>query len=785
MKTAATAQRPVVLRLDRSATATDIPSVRTKDRPAIQEGTSLLRSIWDNSLVGMRLTNLAGEMVAVNREFCAIVGKTEKELIGKPFTAIYSTDADVEALLERYRNRFRRDTFASAMEKSLVLWTGKEIAFHVQSSFVVSDEGERLLLSIFRDVTDAKRTEQALRASEQKLRAVYDNVRDVIFIVTRDGIVESINREFERLTGWSAGEWTGQSFHPIIHPDDLRKAWLSFREAVKGGTESVTELRVRTKDGQYLTGEFTWSPQVLHGRLEQVLGCVRDVTKRRNMETQLRESERRFRELFENSLQPMFQSTVGGSLINANKAFLKAFGYGSLTELAEVNLSSLYVHPEQRAEVADRLAQHGFLSNFELDLRKKDGAVMTVVENSLALRNAGGEIIGYEGILEDVTVRRSMEVKLKEYVAALEESQRALGELNAQKDTLFSVLSHDLRSPFASILGFCEVLLEEGEKLTEAERRQFTSYIMESAQDQLALVNKLLDWSRLETGRIRLDTTDLNLAQVCERSISSLMGLAIRKKVTITSALPDHVPVRGDNQLLQNVFCNLIGNALKFTPAGGSIIVEFKARSVGTITIGVSDTGVGIPATDLPRLFRIEEKYTRPGLEGEKGTGFGLPLCAEIMQKHGGSISAESRPGEGTTMLVTFVSAEPAEGIRVLIVDDDAGARVLHSRYVKRSIPGAVISQASNGREGIDAATRLRPQLIISDYAMPTMNGFEMIRQLKRDPSLASIPVIVVTGEDSRASRDAMTLEGAADVFLKPVAAKEFEEVVRLHAGIS
>jgi PAS domain S-box-containing protein len=143
-----------------------------------------------------------------------------------------------------------------------------------------------------------------------------------------------------------------------------------------------------------------------------VLGCARDVTKRRQMEFDMRESEKRFRGLFENSLQPMFQSTVEGKLLNVNRAFLKTFGYQSLLELVDFNVVSLYVNPALREEVVSRTQRQGFLSNFQLQLKKKDGTIITVVENSRALQNEAGEIIGFEGILEDVTVRRSMELKL-------------------------------------------------------------------------------------------------------------------------------------------------------------------------------------------------------------------------------------------------------------------------------------------------------------------------------------------------------------------------------------
>jgi PAS domain S-box-containing protein len=515
-----------------------------------------------------------------------------------------------------------------------------------------------------------------------------------------------------------------------------------------------------------------------NGKLVSVLGAVRDITERKRIEAALRESENNYRNMFAYAVQPMFQSTVEGKLLNANKALMKLLGYESFLEMAELNLRDLYVNPEQRNQIQQIAEARGYLSNVELQLKRKNGKIITVIEYSRTLQDENGRIIGYEGILEDVTARKAMEQKIAQYVSALENSQKALAKMNSEKDKLLSILSHDLRSPFSSVLGFCDILLTEHHQLSDEERVQFLTYIKEASKDQLALVNKLLDWSRLETGRIRMEIKDVDLKHIVDRAIMSLYGISKKKNISVSSRLETEVPIRGDEHLLQDAIENLIANSLKFTPEKGSVEVGLVSQTANEVTISVSDTGIGIPAADLPKLFKVEEKYTRKGLGGEKGTGLGLPVVAEIVQKHAGTIRVESEENKGTTFYLTFPTYKPKEGMNILIVDDEEGVRVLHTRYLRRFYPDAHFLYAGNGMEGFETAQKYHPQIIVTDYAMPVMDGFEMLTRLRKDPATQPIPVIVITGEDSKMSREAMALTGAMKILLKPVTPEQLGEAV-------
>ena len=235
---------------------------------------------------------------------------------------------------------------------------------------------------------------------------------------------------------------------------------------------------------------------------------------------------------------------------------------------------------------------------------------------------------------------------------------------------------------------------------------------------------------------------------------------------------------RGDEVMVTQVFNNLISNALKFTPARGLISIDLLESKEDQWILAVRDTGAGIPKDDFKKLFKIEENFSRKGLAGEEGTGLGLSVVHEILKKHSGAITVQSEVGQGTTFVLRFPRLMENIEQSALVVDDDEGVRVLHSRYLKRIFPDSRIIQASNGKEALELAKRYHPRLIVTDYSMPEMNGFEFLSQLRQEPTTTEIPVFVITGKDSTASMEAMRLSGAAAVLTKPVSSTQLQSAI-------
>ncbi len=620
------------------------------------------------------------------------------------------------------------------------------------------------------------------RNATKILLSIWENSDEGMRLTDSKGIIVAANPTYCRLVGKTSEELIGCLF-TSVHADveNFEKMAHTYESHfIERRAELQSERRFVLWTNDTINVEINDSYVETDDGHMLMLSRFRDIAIEKLTQNALTESESKYRGLFANSVMPMFQSTVEGKLVNANRAMLKLLGYNNFYELAELEIArDIYAQSDERKAVTEALHRKGYVVNAELTLKRKNGKILTVLENARTLYDENGKVIGYEGILEDITARKSMEKKLQEYVWALEKSKSALTELNAQKDKLFSILSHDLRSPFSSILGFCDILLKENEQLTNEDRLQFIAYIQEAAQDQLALVNKLLDWSRLESGHARIEQTEIDIQDIVKKSINSLLGMAHQKQVKLQTTLPANIAVRGDRYMLGQVFGNLIGNSLKFTPAGGAITIELIKEQSDQWVIGVRDTGIGIPEEDLHKLFKIEEKYTRKGLQGEKGTGLGLPIVHEIILKHNGTIDVKSHFGAGTIFSITLPKSRPQTNENILVVDDEQGMRMLHTRYIKRVLPDANVLHASNGAEALQLAREFNPKVIISDNDMPDVDGKDLVRNLKLDPMTANIPIIIVTGHDSDANREALKQYGAAAILTKPITSEQLLDIIK------
>jgi PAS domain S-box-containing protein len=617
--------------------------------------------------------------------------------------------------------------------------------------------------------------------------SVWTNSLDGMRITDAEGTIVYVNEAYCRLVGIASHELVGKPFAVVYDesclPSNIAEKYRRrFRER---SVEPLLNRKMKLREGRVVYVEASNSYVGSNDGADLLLGIFRDVTERKAAEEALTRAERKYHELFENAVQGIFQSTVDGKIVMANAALLKMLGYSSLSELAEVDLAqAVYVNPDDRKKLLGTLKEEGLRSNVELQLKSKDGKVITVLEHSHTVKDASGSVVLFEGIIEDISARKALEARLQEHVAALKASRESLEALNAQKNKFMSILSHDLRSPLASVLGFCEILLNEQEKLTESQKTEFLTYIKESAQQQLSLVKRLLDWSGLETGRTKSDIKEVDLHAIVSITINAILGLAKQKDILLYSSLKPGVTIRGDESQLTQVFNNLIGNALKFTPPKGVVAVELSEEADDRWAVAVKDTGIGVPQEDLGKLFKVEEKYTRRGLGGEVGTGLGLSVVREIVQAHSGSIAVESEVGKGTMFTLKFPRILTPDEQSVLIVDDEQGVRVLHARYVKRVLPQANILYASGGKEAFECAKKYRPQLIMTDYAMPEMDGYEFLNLLKHDSATKDIPVFVITASDSTAGREALLLSGAADVLVKPVSAEALGEAIKRAMGL-
>ncbi|MBF0290577.1 MAG: response regulator [Nitrospinae bacterium] len=349
---------------------------------------------------------------------------------------------------------------------------------------------------------------------------------------------------------------------------------------------------------------------------------------------------------------------------------------------------------------------------------------------------------------------------------ALEAARRNAEDSTKLKDKFVSLVAHDLRSPFISMLGLLKMVEENGDgaKLSE-KQRLILGRVEQSGEGLLKMIDELLNITRLQTGNILIRPRFIEAAFIVSSVVNSLEHMAKSKKIEISNEVPKGTRLYADFDLIQEVFMNLVSNAIKFTNPGGKIVVFVPEGKKG---IAIRDTGVGMNDSYISRIFKYEEKTTTTGTGGEKGSGFGLPLSAEIMLAHGGSLRAESKPGEGTVFYAELPEKKPL----ALVVDDMDINRAVFTNVLEKARMEVVC--AENGAKALRAIEERRPDIIVTDIHMPKMNGFDFLHYIQRDPILKNTPILVISADPDNEIRQKAFMVGASDFMLHPFAPEEF-----------
>ena len=369
-----------------------------------------------------------------------------------------------------------------------------------------------------------------------------------------------------------------------------------------------------------------------------------------------------------------------------------------------------------------------------------------------------------------------------ELVRQLGEKNRQLEVVSRHKSEFLAQMSHELRTPLNAVIGFSEVLLERLFGELNDKQEEYLRDILGSGRHLLSLINDVLDVSRVEAGRMELELGDLDVERVLADALVLVREQAARRGQTVALDVEPQLPrVRGDERRIKQVVANLLGNAVKFTPEGGRIVAGARAVD-GAIHVFVDDTGIGVDPDDQEAIFEAFNQVTTGPEPKPEGTGLGLTLSRQIVELHGGTVWVESRVGEGSTFTFSLptqptfaagvtggprgiaVEGRGEDGMTVLLVEDDEHSIELLSLYLRDS--GFEVAVARSGEEGLELARRTRPTGIILDILLPGLDGWEFLARSRADPSLAGVPVIIVSMVDERGRGLAL---GAADYLVKPI----------------
>jgi len=610
-----------------------------------------------------------------------------------------------------------------------------------------------------------------------------EHIYQSLFTAAKDGMAVELeekitlaNDSFAKIFGYeTANELEHKNILDLISEENKSTVtqYLRLKRTAKQ-TKDRMEFVARKKDGSTFYAEF-YSFELEEDQQLYLILIAKDVSERKRMQEAARDSEQKYRNIAENidDLLYTFERSDNKMLPTYfSKAIEKITGYTQTEFLSDQRLFLKIIHPDDFHDMKKRLAFHlksdvQTTSEFEFRILNKIGNVVWVRNKINAVRDSDGKILKIYGLISDITFSKRAEEELKQSAANLK-------KLNDAKDRFLSIISHDLRAPFSSILGFTDLLLED-DTLTDVERQQYISYIQDSSKSMLALVNSMLDWTRIQTGRIKFEPEKLNAREIIESSINTVSGIALKKGVEIENLIEPALHIYGDKNLILHVFNNLLSNAVKFTKLGDRIMISVNVSSTSRfITFSVKDSGIGIKEGNLDKLFSIETKFTSEGTAGEKGSGLGLSLVKDIVEKHGGHIEVKSEFGKGTEFIFTL----PVASTKILLVDHNAKERMFYSKVLINITTDYAINVVSNGKEALERIIQSPPALVITEHKMPIMSGLNLVRELIKNGLKDTVPVIVLTADIDRAAIQEYTDLGIEFIFNKPINLISLKEAI-------
>jgi PAS domain S-box-containing protein len=647
---------------------------------------------------------------------------------------------------------------------------------------------------------------QELQQSDERFRLLVESVRDyAIFMLDPDGHVLTWNAGAQRFKGYRPHEIIGQHFSRFYPPEALASGLPDYelKVASKTGVFEDEGWRVR-KDGSLFWANVVISAmRNAQGELLGFSKVTRDLTQRRNHEEELRRSEERFRLLVEGVADyAIFMLDPNGHVATWNIGAERIKGY-TAAEIIGQHFSVFYPDqakesrwPDHELQVA---AEKGSFNDIGWRLRK-DGTTFWATVTITALRDDTGKLLGYAKITRDLTeVKRveAMEITTQQREEMLDAERSA--RMSAQratrlKDEFLATLSHELRTPLSAILGWTQVLLRATTPKGPEEQKRAIEVIDRNARAQVQLIDDLLDLSRIMTGKLRLDLHQVSFTSVVEAAVDSAKpaeAKGIRLKA-ILGAGQDIVSA--DSSRLQQVVWNLLTNAIKFTAKGGQVQVLVQ-RINSHLELSVSDTGIGIPTSYLPHVFDRFSQKDASTTRAFGGLGLGLSICKQLVELHGGAITAVSEgEGKGATFSVhlplsivqlnersaprvhpTAETQQPGEmlslprldGVHVFDVDDEPDARDLLRTVLEDQ--GATVTSFASAEDALAGLKTVKPTVLVCDVGMPKMDGYQLIRKLRAEESRSErIPALALTAFARAEDRKRSLIAGYQAHLAKP-----------------
>jgi two-component system sensor histidine kinase/response regulator len=774
---------------------------RTEDRLRTSEAfyQTLVETLPQNIL----RKDLQGRFTFANKKFCHSIGKPLHEILGKTDDSFFPAD-----LARKYNEDDQRITQTLENLDTIeahVTPTGELTYVHVIKTPLYDSVGRVIgIQGIFWDVTHRKKTEEELAYERDLLRALLDNIPDRIYFKdTQSRFLRCSKSMANRLGLKNPVEVVGKTDFDF-HPRELAEQFYEDEQRLLStGEPLINKLeKQQDMDGRTIWASVTKVPIYNRGgQIAGLIGLSRDITQLKQTEQALREAEEKYRAIYENAVEGIFQTTYDGHFLSANPALARVYGYDSPDELV-ANLTDirhqLYVDPRRREEFSRLMREKGAVTGFESQIHRKDGQIIWISESARTVRDTLGNFLYYEGAVEDVTGRKLAEDDRERAREAALESARV-------KSQFLANMSHEIRTPMNAITGMTGLLLDT--RLNQ-EQREFVETIRDSTHTLLSIINDILDFSKIEAGKMTFEVIDFDLRDAVETTVEMLADYAQKKRLDLACWLDPEAPnfVRGDPSRFRQVLANLLSNAVKFTERGEVLVrvtTEAKTDTHTIVRIAVTDTGVGIEAKAISKIFEAFTQADGSTTRKYGGTGLGLTISRQLVELMHGEMGVESQPGEGSTFWFklpfenvsarlqpegrAFTSGNLA-GLRVLVVDDNPTHRdILVDQLARWKV---FDSQACDAPEAMDALRRAAASgnpfnMVLLDMEMKQADGLALAREIHSGLGASETRLLVLTGLGRRLEPGLMQTVGISACIAKPIRqSRLFDTMVEVMSGV-
>ena len=635
-----------------------------------------------------------------------------------------------------------------------------------------------------------KRFEGVKHLADGYVRAIIDNSAEGIITINAQGLVMSFNPTAEKMFGYSASEIIGKNINQLM-AESMRSAHDGYLKNSDIHSPKVfnqsRDLKALKKDGSLFPIELNVSPMNMAGE-KIFIGILHDISERKKQEQLLKENRERFQRLTELSSDWVWETDSEHKISYLSDSFQRLTGC-PISEILgrkrqQVNIYALDDNDTGWDEYTETLNKRQSLRNFKLSLRDYEGKLKYTTISGKPVFNAEGEFQGYQGTGTDIT----------ELTKARKDAEKA----NNSKSEFLSSMSHELRTPLNAILGFAQLLEADPLEPLSKDQSESIQYILKAGNHLLTLINDILDLSKIESGNIALSFENLVVNDLLDECLLLIQPFAESHAISIMQAnRPDDTAIiMADITRIKQVILNLLSNAIKYNSKKGKVTLSCEFMENHKLRIAIKDTGGGIPADKQSKLFLPFERLGAENSEIE-GTGIGLVVCKDLMEKMHGTIGFESKVGEGSSFWIEVPlgvddkqETQPIEEqitkqhehvvklkSTILFIEDNPANIRLIEKVVSRYQDLSLIS-AHTAELGISLASSEKPSIILMDINLPGMNPNDALAALKNNPETSSIPVMAISESVSEDEIKRGISAGFDRYLSKPIHLSEVDEVI-------